>query len=140
MGLNKGVMGVWYSFCVQVQLYLPEEQHPAFGVVRAVVKDGSDADLGASSAVRTAGQHAWRVQRKQRHTAVAPFLSLRHSPSCGLHTSSKGKRVMFMLCQAAVDRVLMWVLGACSGVAGLRRPGGLQQREQARGCERGPRR
>ena len=32
-----------------MQLYFPEIAHPAFGVVRAIVKDSSDADLGAVS-------------------------------------------------------------------------------------------
>ena len=36
----------------QVELYVPEEAHTAFGIVRAVVKDDSDADLGAASEVR----------------------------------------------------------------------------------------
>ncbi len=33
---------------------MPEEAHPAFGVMRAVVKDGSDTDTGAASQARCA--------------------------------------------------------------------------------------
>ena len=39
----------------QVQLYVPEEAHPAFGVMRAIVKDASDLDLGATSQARCCG-------------------------------------------------------------------------------------
>lgn len=42
----------------QVELYVPEEAHPAFGIVRAVVMDGTDGDMGAASQVRNTSQPA----------------------------------------------------------------------------------
>ena len=34
-------------FCLQIQIYLPENQHPAAGLVRTVVKDSTDLDTTA---------------------------------------------------------------------------------------------
>ena len=37
-----------FSFCcLQIQIYLPENQHPAAGLVRTVVKDSTDLDTTA---------------------------------------------------------------------------------------------
>lgn len=54
-----------------MQLYLPEEEHPAFGVVRAVVKDASDADQGAASEARAATVYL----RMQQSTNLSALLA-----------------------------------------------------------------
>jgi hypothetical protein len=36
---------------VQVNLYFPEREHEAFGIIRAVVRDSTDLDLGDASQV-----------------------------------------------------------------------------------------
>ncbi len=37
---------------LQVSLYFPEESHQAFGIIRAVLRDATDVDLGDISQVR----------------------------------------------------------------------------------------
>ena len=43
--------GQWAAMCMQVRIFYPEVGHPAFGAVRAIVKDSTDNETGAASLV-----------------------------------------------------------------------------------------
>ena len=36
---------------MQIRLFYPELDHPAFGVMRAIAKDGTDTETGSSAVV-----------------------------------------------------------------------------------------
>lgn len=36
---------------IQIRLFYPEAQHPAFGAIRAIVKDDTDNETGAAAQV-----------------------------------------------------------------------------------------
>jgi hypothetical protein len=55
---------------LQVQIYFPELGHPAFGVVRAIVKDSSDAADASSQTFLDSDGKA-----RMRTTATAPPLA-----------------------------------------------------------------
>lgn len=37
--------------CLQIRFFYPELDHPAFGVMRAIAKDGTDNETGSSAVV-----------------------------------------------------------------------------------------
>ena len=37
--------------CLQIRMFYPELDHPAFGVIRSIAKDNTDTETGPSSAV-----------------------------------------------------------------------------------------
>lgn len=37
------------SIAAQIQLYFPEKDHPAYGIVRSVVRDSTDVYTGSES-------------------------------------------------------------------------------------------
>ena len=39
------------SFRLQIRFFYPELDHPAFGVMRAIAKDGTDTQTGSSAVV-----------------------------------------------------------------------------------------
>jgi hypothetical protein len=85
--------------CLQIQIYLPENQHPAAGLVRTVVKDSTDLDTTAfmdsdghynDNSARTkingnpANDGAWHMVRFKRRAVRQAA----HPPAAGCKSTS----------------------------------------------------